>query len=698
MERMMVVLLALAAGCMESNPQPSPQGKDVPPGMGDVANAPEGLFEPGDAQVGTDSASEAAGEADTAEEAGGDAVTLELVPGCNPFKVTDACILPYPSLFYEQPDEKSPTGVRVHYPADSIPTPPEFPKFNMDPTNLADGVSPAGPILIHFGVDVAPEFLVGVDELGESLAAQAALALFDLETGERVLFLSEMDMNRKEAFPGRYVLIVRPMVPMAMGHRHVMALTTKLRDTEGGELPMPEAFRALRDGMATNNAEIEAVRGRFEGLFDFLADRGYPRGELLLAWDFSVASQDFLLGSVLSMREETLAETGAEKFGYVITKVEKDPNPNIARLVEGDFEAPTYLREDNTFAYDDKHHPVRQLPNRKFPFTLLVPKMAETRDGPLPLAVFGHGIFGTGRSYLAGWAKDFVHPLVQDRGVVMVATDWIGLSGGDQELIIQEVLPNLNRVALVTDRLQQSLVNNLTLTELTLGPLSEDPEVTVGDGPLLDPERVFYYGVSLGGIQGTSFVALSPRIQRGVLAVPGSVWLNMIPRSTVWIPIKAAMDVIYPDPLLQQMGIAFVQTWFDHSDPINLTYLLFDQPLPDARPGRTVIFQEAVGDSQVPNMCTEMLARARHVKQLVPPVYEAYGLEQVPAPTTEPVLVQYRLANWDKPVPPKDNVCPSKDNGVHSDMVFLPHVMQQALHFLETGEVLHLCDGPCDPE
>lgn len=256
----------------------------------------------------------------------------------------------------------------------------------------------------------------------------------------------------------------------------------------------------------------------------------------------------------------------------------------------------------------------------------------------------------------------------------------------------------MNRIGLVTDRLQQSLINNMTLTELALGDLARDPQVKVGSGDLLDPDRVYYYGVSLGGIQGTSFVAVSNRITRGVLAVPGSVWLNMIPRSTVWPPIKSVMDLTYPDPLTQQLGIAFIQTWFDHSDPINLTYLLFEEPPPDAPVTRTVIFQESIGDSQVPNMCTEMLARARKVKIMSPPVYDVFGLEHVQSPTTESVLVQYRLDNWDDPAPPEENVPPAKDNGVHSDMVFLPHVMEQVAHFMATDEVVQFCDGACDPD
>ncbi|NOZ02596.1 MAG: hypothetical protein GXP54_12000, partial [Deltaproteobacteria bacterium] len=73
-------------------------------------------------------------------------------------------------------------------------------------------------------------------------------------------------------------------------------------------------------------------------------------------------------------------------------------------------------------------------------------------------------------------------------------------------------------------------------------------------------------------------------------------------------------------------------------------------------------------------------------------------LDKVTSPTTRSVLVQYRLDNWDNPAPPEVNVPPTKDNGVHTDMAFLPATMEQVSHFLETGEVVQFCDGPCDPD
>ncbi|NOZ02598.1 MAG: hypothetical protein GXP54_12010, partial [Deltaproteobacteria bacterium] len=300
-------------------------------------------------------------------------IDIDVKKGCNPLSTSDMCILPYPSFFYEDEDTASPTGVRVHYPEDAIPIPDGVPGFNMDPTNAADGVSPAGPILVHFGKDVAPGNLNTIHELGKSLASSNPIAIIDMETGKRVVFMSEMDMNRRDDYPGRYALIIRPMEPMTMGHRHVAVLTRDLTDADGIPLESPPAFAALRDEIPTTNTEIEAVRNHFEGLFGFLKDHGYARDDLLLAWDFSVASSDFLLGSILSMREKALAEMKGKGLAYTITKVEDDPNENLAKLVEGDFEVPTFLRADNTFDYDADHHPVRQAENLSFHFTMIIP-------------------------------------------------------------------------------------------------------------------------------------------------------------------------------------------------------------------------------------------------------------------------------------------------------------------------------------
>ena len=587
----------------------------------------------------------------------------------------------------------------MHIPQEAIPVDPGAPTIHVEPINTADGCSPAGPILLHFAADIDPLQLTRQGELLESLQTDNPIALFDLETGKRLLFMSEMDMNRDPAFPDRYALIVRPMEPMEMGHRHVAVLTQALRDDEGNGFTSPPAFAVLRDGVPTTNTIIEGVRPSYEEMFTFLETKGYPRDDLLLAWDFMVASEDYLTGSVRSMRAEAMPEVMGTGLGYTVDEIIDDPDPNAARLVKGTFEVPTFLDAKNSFEYDADHHPVRQATDQSFPFTLLIPNKSRDLDEPLPLIVFGHGLFGTGEGAIAGGMLGTMAALAEGGGTVMIATDWIGLSGGDLQLILSEVVPDLNRIALITDRIQQSIINTLTLTELAVGTLSGDPQLQVGAGELIDESRVYYVGGSLGGIQGSSFVSMSPRISRAVLAVPGCGWLNMLTRSTHWNMISPVVDSFYPDPLLRQIGIALIQALFDLSDPVNLTRHLYKNPLPDAPADRVLLLQVAIGDSQVPNLASDMLARAIGAKVMEPSVYQVPGLEAVTSPTLEPVMVQYFLRDLVEPdPPPEENVPPQSDNGTHGKMSFLDHVMDQSFHFLFTGETVQNCTGACDPD
>ena len=625
--------------------------------------------------------------------------TLDLIEGCNPFATSDECLLPYPSAFYQEEDETSATGARMAYPADALPYPDDLPPLEMERFNAADGSSPAGPILLHFAADVDPDQLTFQREIEESVEIDNPILLIDLVTGELVPHMSEMDRNLKEEYPDRYALIIRPLVPMKMSHRHAVVLKIGLRDDEGNLLESPRAFEVLRDDVPVTNEEIEDVRDDYEEMFDFFETLGLSRNELLLAWDFMVASEDFELGSIRSIRERALEEVAEAPFSYSITRNDLDPRADLVRYVEGTFEVPAFLADDNEFDYDENHHPLRQDGTLSYPFTMLIPKVAETGGEPLPLVIFGHGLFGSGRGYLGGGMQDKLAPVINDAGLIFIATDWIGLSSGDLELILIEVLPNLNRIQLITDRLQQSLINNLILQETAIESMSTDPDLTVGGYPLVDEDRIYYYGGSLGGIQGSSFASISNRVTRSVCSVFGSGWMNLFTRSTNWNLIKPVLDLNYPDPLTQQIGIAFVQHLFDLSDPINLTRMLYEVPPPDVPDERVIILQEAIGDSQVPNLTSEMLARAIGVDLMTPSIFDVYGMETTTSPTTDSALIQvYLVDQVEENPPPEENVPPESGNGAHGDMVFLDHMLEQVELFFNTGEIVNTCDGACDPD
>lgn len=619
---------------------------------------------------------------------------------CNPLAVSAECLPPFPSDFLTREDPSTPTRRRLALPTGALMTPPGTRAIDMAPFNRADGWPTSMPVVVHLGAALRAEDLVDIRHPERSMDPTSAIAVFDMASGRRVPFLAEMDANARD--PARAALIIRTLEPLAFGARHVVAIRSTARTAAGMAPPSSPGFAALRDNSPSSDPRVEAARARYEQVFTFLAANGYARRELLLAWDWTTASRQHVLGPILGMREEVFRRAAMPGgIPFTVARVEENPNPNVARIVYGTFTPPGYLREDSSLEFGADGRAVLQPGAVSYPFTMVVPARARTATQPLSLTVFGHGVFGRGEEYLTGSiGRDQIQPLAQELGSVVVATDWIGLSGGDLSLLVAQVVPDINRVTLVTDRLLQSLVNNLALTELALGELTRDPRVRVGDGPLVDPARVYYYGVSLGGIQGSSFFSVSRHVSRAVVAVPGASWSNLLPRSTVYGPIKTFVDQRYPDPLLQAEFLSLLQGRFDHTDGINLATLAFRDPLPDAPRDRRLVLQEAIGDCQVPNLTTRMLARAFGARQLTPAVEAVYGLTPTPSPADAPAaLAQYAIpAQLNRYTPPDTNVIPAMDNNTHSDSVSLPAAVAQLRALVGEGRIVQSCTGACDPD
>lgn len=625
-----------------------------------------------------------------------DPVELDLDPACSPLATADDCLTPWPSVFHTTPDDTSPTGLRLNYSIDGFYSPDgELP---VDPAmfNFADGVSPVTPILVNLGRDVDPDHLWGPLDAASSLEDGGPIVLIDIETGDRVPLLTEMDMNQRDmGYEGRHALVIRPMAPLRNGGRYAVGLSTSLTDIDGGTFDSPPGFAALRDSTLTTDARIEGARDRYETLFGALEAAGMARTDLLVAWELPVASEAQVLGPIQSMMAAADVEN-ASGVPYTITSVEVDPTESAWLIVQGTFAPPNFLTPDNELVVEDNVAAMQGTREERptYPFTLFVPHEAQT-TAELPLTIIGHGLFGSGESWISGGTgRSFVQPGLASAGSIGIATDWIGLSSGDLDLIITEVVPDITRIQLVTDRLAQSIVNNHTLVTLVRAELVNDPAVGwSGDGTHVHPETTWYYGGSLGGIQGASFTALSSDVSRAVLAVPGAGWSTMLQRSIHYGNIELIVDALYPDPLSQSAFLAMLQTFFDRSDPAGLARDLADQT------DKVVLLQEAIGDVQVSNVSTDLLARTMRAHHLEEAPYPVVGIDLVSGTSTGPALSQYVLPDsLEAYTPPETNTTPTTENGVHGEAPTSEVALAQLAWLLETGTIIHTCDGPCDPD
>jgi hypothetical protein len=623
-------------------------------------------------------------------------VTVEWDGACNPFNISGDCLTPFPAMWHYTEDESSPTGLRSALDNSQLVSDAPFDAIDLSILNGADGASPLMPMMVNFGVDVDPSLLSGWTETAETLEPQAPIAVVNLRTGESLPVHTSMDQANREVaiYDARHPLVIRPMAPMAFGERYAVVLTNALVDVAGNPLPTNAVFEHLRDGVITSNEDIEEMRPQMDAMFDGIVAAGWAREDLFLAWEVPISSEYYSLNPILSMKAMALDQIDSAGIAYTIDSVEVEPTADIALRVEGTFTPPNFLNKENNLEFGDNGDPLLQSGEApSYPFTLALPYAAYA-GGELRLLLVGHGLFGNGNSMLTGIGGITFGRSSNDLDMVMVATDWIGLSSGDYDLIANEILTDLNKIRLVTDRLVQSHINQLTLVELVHGALLLDPEVAIGEEEMsIREDGVHYYGISLGGIQGTGTVAISDRIQTAVLAVPGAGWSNMIQRSSQFEALELVFDIFIPDPLAQMVFVAGSQVLWDWSEPGILGSMLRDHPY------KTVILQEAIGDCQVPNIATDLLVRAIGASHLEEATDPLAGVDTVNGPATGMLLTQIRVPDeLDFYFPPDANVTPDIDNGVHNSAVLQEATLFQAEELARTGMAMHPCDGVCDPD
>ena len=137
--------------------------------------------------------------------------------------------------------------------------------------------------------------------------------------------------------------------------------------------------------------------------------------------------------------------------------------------------------------------------------------------------------------------------------------------------------------------------------------------------------------------------------------------------------------------------IAASQSEWDYTDPASFAPHLLRDPLPGSSAKR-ILVQESIGDSQVPNLATRILARAMGLPglDLEQPVF---GVPMLPAPL-DSAYTQWNVHR--EPLPPTVNMPSPVDNGAHDAISVLAPLQAQLQAFLTpTGQVTQTCTGLC---
>lgn len=555
------------------------------------------------------------------------------------------CLYPFPNNLFTREDGSTPTGLRIDFdirampvaqPVD-MPASPDNTRFvpirtteatPIEPTqwNRNDGFSPGSMLLAHLpGIDLERTGAVRITDIEPSLDPDAPVLVINASTLERQLIWVELDANNTD--PAEQALIIRPARNFEEGNRYI-AVVRNARDAEGELLPVNELFRAYRDGIDTGEPVFEARREAMEDIFAILEQAGVERGELTLAWDFTIASQQSLTERLLAIRDDAFARLAGASPSFRITEVRDNPASGLSRNIKGTFDVPNYLNQTGggvgaTFNYasDDPDALPQTLGEDvvragfRCQIPLATTDFAQADVQTARAAIYGHGLFGESSYNISGgeFGSSNVRAMQSEHNIMFCATDWIGMS--QEDILagnIHQIMADLTGLPRQLDRSQQGLLNFMFLAELMQHPdgFASADEFRHQGQLVYDPTEVFYDGNSQGGILGGALIATAPNLHRGVLGVPGSNYSLLLrrygPFEQRFAPVLYAA---YPDGLDQSLNFALMQMLWDRAENNGYLSHLAGRHLPNTPAAKHVLLHVALGDFQVTQWSAEVMAR-----------------------------------------------------------------------------------------
>ena len=609
------------------------------------------------------------------------------------------CMFPFPSSAFLTSDSSTATGYRVNYTETSLPNSGISGDVVIPGINRLDGMSPSTQILTAFDENPILEGVANQSSIDKSLELNHSTVLVNLETGEKLPHWVELDARTDKRGPT--ILYIRTL--RGLDHNTAYGVGISGLTNSTGSLISPSlALQALIDGNYTDAPDIESRSQSFDNLFKNLESLGYERQNLQAAWNFHTASTESIIGGMLHMREDALIRLGDEGIGCNVTSSEDNyGDDNITfRRIKGTITTPQYLLNPETppslMSRDSNGTPLFT-GYSEVPFTVVIPKTLADAGRQGPLVVFGHGFMGNGQSIISGDAREWT----QAYNISFIATDLYGWSSSDYDTVMNMLVKPFY-FEYQADRLQQAVINKISMIRTIKGVCSDIPELYDEDQKLVNTDEVYYMGYSLGGIYGPTIIALSPDIDRGVLWVGGSGFSSMVERSTNYDQFEVIFNSVlgYESRNDRAIMISVAQHLWDSTDPE--TYLPFINDgevnmnnTDDVFLGaNNILTIHSANDAQVPMLSSDRASRTAEIPVLSNSTRLPYGLEILDGPIIGSALVYF---DGNFPGVPESNVAPpqSSHSLAHNLIAPVKEVNDMVFGFLFTGVVSNTCGEVC---
>ena len=527
--------------------------------------------------------------------------------------------------------------------------------------NTLDGFGVYAPVIVQMNELIHPVFLPHTPE--ESLDPESPVFIVDYEAiraaGTGAPFAAVVHpvtawYNREIAGAPVNKLIIAPWEPLQPKHEYAVVITDRLRSWTAAPRMGPErcvgaseAFQCAKSGSEVD-PQIEPMRAGLQPLFVWLESLGIERGEVSLAMHFTTESIEDELLDVRRQVDQALPPKPRIDPDRVFLDVSDPVTGKLKQEVKDYFQELFPEDEDvdvdfddyefdamgtiayGTFLAKDFQHPefrifitdgvtgrVKQQGVNELEFMVVLPK-ADPANGigpPYKTVVFQHALTVCKESMVA-IANEF-----NRRGLAMVGIDVVRHGSRSEESLLGErncviqgldfLLPPEGPLA-GREGFRQTIADQFQLVNMLK---AEGFEIDVDGTPGNDLEvsRLAYVSQSLGSIIGATFLALEPDVGAGVLNVGGgglySVALSFFGDEDGQ-PVGPDGFAELPDFLLELMLV--LQSGMERADPINYAKFIARAPLNEdgiQNPPKSILLQEAIGDSVVGNFSTDSLTR-----------------------------------------------------------------------------------------
>jgi hypothetical protein len=498
-----------------------------------------------------------------------------------------------------------------------------------------DGFGRNAAVFFRFSAGLDPASLPATPDAARADDASVYLVDVDADSPERG---ARWPLKlRFEARPGETIganwlsVLPYPGFPLAEGRTYAVVVTSRVLGADGtAVLPAADWTELAGDAVPVDDDLLRA-RVVLEPLLDYLDDDGGDeRADVVSATVFTTqVSTDVMAGirqRVWSLPAPTA--TGTARTGTAATYL----------TYEGSFDAPNFQTGDTPYlssggeivAADDGLPEVQRTESLRFALT--IPAAGAMPTAGWPVALYAHGTGGSYRSFI----NDGTARRLAAEGIAVISIDQVLHGPRNSGATSPEVsFFNFQNPLAARDNTIQGAADNFSLLRLVLGfdftepPADPDP----GRDIRFDPDRIYFFGHSQGGLTGPPFLAYEPEVAGAVLSGAGGLlYLSML-HKTEPIDITAIVGALIRDEPLDEFNptLALLQTWIERADPVNYGPLLARAPAPHPDGGGAMapkhIYQsEGFVDRFTPPVAIEALAVAIGGHQVAPVLAEIEGL------------------------------------------------------------------------